>query len=180
MKVIAGTVGGRRLKTPKGYKTRPTSARVKEAIFSSIASLIPGASFLDLFAGAGGIGIEALSRGASHCTFVERWPQAFSCLEYNLKQLCFKNSSLVVKDDAMNFINKGLNKKYNIVFLDPPYEKKELLITILKKINNLLEKEGIVIVETESKYSLPMEYAALQLTKMRRYGDTQVGFYKLQ
>lgn len=125
MRVIAGTHRGRRLTAPKGESTRPTTDRVREALFSSIAShLGPGLSagaVLDAFAGSGALGIEALSRGASHATFIETAPAALSALKHNLGALELSARARIVRGDALSLAKRGVGRGYALIMLDPPY-----------------------------------------------------------
>lgn len=125
MRVIAGMHRGRRLVAPKGESTRPTTDRVREALFSSIAShLGPGLSagtVLDAFAGSGALGIEALSRGASFATFVEKAPSALSALERNLADLRVSAQARIVRGDVFSLAKRGVGRGYALIMLDPPY-----------------------------------------------------------
>ncbi len=176
MRVIAGSAKGRKLTAPKGYRTRPTLDRVKEAIFNTIAQYVPDARVLDLFAGTGSMGIEALSRGAIHCTFVEQWNEAIKHINRNIDQLTFKDKSIVVRGDVQKVLD-NLVDIYDIVFLDPPYGE-DILIPVLNKVNRVVSEAGIIVVETEIKFLLPLECDKFQLFKQSRYGDTQVGYYR--
>lgn len=131
MRVIAGTARSLRLKTIEGNDTRPTTDRIKETLFNILMPYVPEAKFLDLFAGSGGIGIEALSRGAAECTFVEQNPKAVACITDNVKHTGFSASGRILKYDALSFV-AGLSKiDYDIIFMDPPYNK-ELEKNVLK------------------------------------------------
>ena len=176
MRVISGYARGRRIIAPKGTKIRPTSDRVKEAIFNTISPLVAQSDFLDLFAGTGNIGIEALSRGANSCTFVDKSLQAIKCIKNNLSNTGFEDRSTIMLGDSRTIIAK-LTQTYDIIFLDPPYGY-DLVIPIMKKLKLLLKEEGIIVVETENKIELPSQCDTFRLLKTSRYGDTQVGYYK--
>jgi len=122
MRVVAGDAGGRRLVSPEGTQTRPTSDRVRESIFNMLFSLgaIEGATVLDLYAGSGALGIEALSRGAEHCTFVERDREAIDCIEENLETLGYTGRSTVVATDVSHWLSAGRGP-FGLVLIDPPY-----------------------------------------------------------
>ncbi|KUO52419.1 MAG: hypothetical protein APF76_05130 [Desulfitibacter sp. BRH_c19] len=175
MRIISGTAKGRRIFAPKGIKIRPTSDRVKEAIFNTIAPLVNKSDFLDLFAGTGNIGIEALSRGANKCTFVDQSPQAIKFIKTNLANLAFEDRSMIIKGEARKVADR-LGDNYDIIFLDPPYGC-DLVIPVLKNLNLLLKEAGIVVVETEHKIELPSHCDNFRLVKVSKYGDTQVGYY---
>ena len=124
MRVIAGSAKGLPLKTPKGMETRPTADRIKETLFNILAGFLPGASFLDLFAGSGGIGIEALSRGAREAVFVEVSPRACSCIRANLAFTGLEERACLLQMDAL----KGLRRlsshgPFSLIFMDPPYDQ---------------------------------------------------------
>lgn len=122
MRVVAGEARGRPIEAPEGNRTRPTSDRVRESIFNMLFSLdaTEGASVLDLYAGCGGLGIEALSRGASTCTFVERDNRAVTCISKNLASIGYSDRSTVVKSDVLDWIEAN-HKPFDIVLADPPY-----------------------------------------------------------
>ena len=122
MRVIAGTARSLQLKTIEGLDTRPTTDRIKETLFNVLTGYIVDSKFLDLFAGSGGIGIEALSRGASACTFVELSPKATKCIEENLKHTKLDEQATVRKCDAVSFVAGLKNVDYDVIFMDPPYQ----------------------------------------------------------
>lgn len=150
MRVIAGTARSLPLKSPKNYNTRPTADRIKETLFNIIQNEVPGAVFLDLFSGSGGIGIEALSRGAKKCYFVEQDKEASDCILDNLKFTKFTESGLLLKQDVFQAIYHIFEKKADIIFMDPPYrsglEKKVLdALKDMKYVTN----NTLIIVETD-------------------------------
>lgn len=122
MRVIAGRARSLRLKTPKGQDTRPTTDRIKETLFNMIQGEIPGCIFLDLFAGSGGIGIEALSRGAAHAYFVDNDREAAACIQDNISFARFQDSATLLKQDVFSALYAIHEKEADIVFMDPPYE----------------------------------------------------------
>ena len=121
MRVIAGKARSLRLKTPDGMDTRPTTDRIKETLFNMIQGEIPGCIFLDLFAGSGGIGIEALSRGAAHAYFVENGKEAISCIQENIAFTKFEESATLLKQDVFSALTMISEKEADIIFMDPPY-----------------------------------------------------------
>lgn len=121
MRVIAGTARSLQLETPKGDGTRPTTDRIKETLFNVIQNDVPEAVFVDLFAGSGGIGIEALSRGAKKAYFIENQKDAISCIEKNLKHTKMFDKALVLKQDAITAVSYSIHEPADVIFADPPY-----------------------------------------------------------
>jgi 16S rRNA (guanine966-N2)-methyltransferase len=170
MRVIAGTYGGRRLAAPRGSQTRPTSDRVREALFSILGPL-DGARVLDLYAGSGALGIEALSRGAVWATFVERARPAVAALEANLEGLGI--GADVARTDARAFLRDASAQRhtYDLVFLDPPYRQAGRLGRELSgPLRAVLAPGGRVV--TESDRRAPLDLEDLPEYDERRYGDT--------
>jgi 16S rRNA (guanine966-N2)-methyltransferase len=172
MRVIAGQWGGRRLQAPPGDATRPTSDRVREALFSVLGDRVDGARVLDLFAGSGALGIEALSRGAHEATFVDSAPGAIRSLKANLAAL--GSAPEVRRQDAMRFLGSASAgaRQYDLVFLDPPYRLAGRLGAELSAILPAVLAPGAVVV-TESDRRDPLDLD-LPLLDERRYGDTLI------
>lgn len=122
MRVIAGRARSLKLKTPEGIGTRPTTDRIKETLFNMIQGDIPGCIFIDLFAGSGGIGIEALSRGAAHAYFVENGKEAISCISHNLAFTKFTDNATLLKQEVFSALSMIHEKEADIIFIDPPYQ----------------------------------------------------------
>lgn len=182
MRVISGQAKGTRLSTIKGMKIRPTSDKVKEAIFNIIFRDISGSQCLDLFAGTGALGIEALSRGASFCLFVEHSPQAISVIEKNLQKTKLIDSARIFKMNVDEFIsNSSLEiDGYNLIFLDPPYKIKKIEIdSIINQLSscNFVKPNGRVIIEHSSEKELISQAGLLVKTDYRVYGDTAITIY---
>jgi 16S rRNA (guanine966-N2)-methyltransferase len=174
MRVIAGELGGRRLQTARGVATRPTAERVREALFSMLGEL-DGAVVLDLFAGSGALGIEALSRGAARATFVERSPQALAALRANVAALALTERSRILGGDALAAL-RG-NDKYDLVFLDPPYATAALLAGPLsRELPGVLRAGARVVSESDRRAPLELE---LPLRRERRYGDTMIRIHDM-
>ncbi|MBO4696375.1 MAG: 16S rRNA (guanine(966)-N(2))-methyltransferase RsmD [Lachnospiraceae bacterium] len=154
MRVIAGTARRLQLETPAGLSTRPTSDMIKETLFNILQPQVADAVFLDLFAGSGGIGIEALSRGARHCCFADSSKDAIQCIRHNLNHTKLADQATVYASDYTAALVKMRDEKrrFDIVFLDPPYGK-ELELTALRLLREygLLNDDAIVIVEVSSK-----------------------------
>lgn len=157
MRVISGTAGGRRLKTLDGNATRPTADKVKEALFSIIQNYIPSATVLDLFAGSGSLGIEAVSRGAEKAVLVDKSRAALSVIRQNVSALSFEGSTEVFGMDALSFI-ENTDKLFDIIFIDPPYSAglySKVFEGILK--HNVLKKGGILCIEYNNTVSFITE-----------------------
>ncbi len=178
MRVITGSARGVRLKTPDGLKTRPTADRVKEAVFSVIQFDIPGARFLDLFAGTGQMGIEALSRGAKSAVFVDEWKNACALVRENLKLTRLADQAKVVNLDYLSYL-KTCKETFDIVFLDPPYAE-IFLENALNKISeiDILSDRGIIICERPAEKQLDLEIPGLQRTKDYKYGQTWITIFR--
>lgn len=172
MRVIAGEWGGRRLQAPPGDATRPTSDRVREALFSVLGERVAGARVLDLFAGSGALGIEALSRGAATATFVDSAPAALKALNTNLEALGAEAE--VRRQDARRFLAgaSAEERQYDLVLLDPPYRLAGRLGGELSAIlPAVLAPGGLVIAESDRREPLDLD---LPLLDERRYGDTLI------
>jgi len=178
MRVIAGEAKGRRLKGPHGTETRPTSDKVKEALFSILGNRVVDARMLDLFAGSGGIGIEALSRGAAHLDFVEADEAISDTLEENLTACGFSDRASVYRMDAFRFI-KQIHRPYDLVFADPPYHTWHLkkLLPVLGQ-GAMITPDGLVVVEHFHKIELPKELGNLETVRSYEYGDTVLTLYR--
>ncbi|MDD3429134.1 MAG: 16S rRNA (guanine(966)-N(2))-methyltransferase RsmD [Oscillospiraceae bacterium] len=179
MKVISGTARGKNLATLDGLATRPTIARVKEAIFSAVQFLVPGANVLDLFAGSGQMGIEALSRGALKCTFVDESKEAIAVVNENLKDTgLVKNAKVITTsaDTALSFL-LGSKEKFQVVFLDPPYNKGTLQ-NVLPRVAQVCAPNGVVFCESEIEIDLPQQVENLTKVKQYKYGKVLVTKYQ--
>ncbi len=181
MRVVAGEYGGRRLKAVPGMKTRPTTDKVKEAMFNIIGPYLEGGQVLDLFAGSGGLSIEAVSRGADHATLVDRQYQAIKTIHENLSVTKEEDKFTVLKGDAYKMLNKLAKQEqgFDYVFLDPPYKKQQILELMeqLKK-SGLLNTDALIICETDQVADLPEELADFELIKKADYGITELTFYR--
>lgn len=169
------------MKTLKGDATRPTSDKVKEALFSIIAGYIPDADVLDLYAGTGSLGIEALSRGAASAVFVDHSGESCRIIRENLEHTKMQDRGTVIKGNAADIISRlaAQHKMYDIIFMDPPYNKNFIVETlnILAK-NDIIKGNGIIIAEHSIKDDVPEIVGNLRLISSRRYKDTVLSFYK--
>ncbi len=176
MRVIAGDKKGRRLVTPEGLDTRPTSDKVKEALFSIIQFELSGAHFLDLFAGSGQMGIEALSRGAEKAVFVDMGRKPVECIRQNLKALDLADSAEVHMQSVNDFVS-FCSKKFDIVFMDPPY-RDDLIVPILDRVAEITRESGAIICEIPKGESLPESAGKFELARRYRYGKTELALYR--
>ena len=178
MRVITGKARGVQLKTPDGMQTRPTSDRVKEALFSIINFDIPGARVLDLFGGTGQLGIEALSRGAVSATFVDAGEPACRLIRENLKRTKLEAEGRIIRSDYLAYLNR-CREKYDIIFLDPPYAE-VFLENSLKRIAeiDILQSNGIIVTERPLGKELTWEPEGYIRSKDYKYGNTLLTVYR--
>jgi 16S rRNA (guanine966-N2)-methyltransferase len=180
MRVIAGYLGGRRLKAPRGRVTRPTSDRVREAVFAMLGG-VEGASVLDLFAGSGALGIEALSRGAERAVFVERDAGVARILSGNLAQLGIPEEATEVRRvDALAALQSARagQETYDLVFIDPPYgQARDWGPELSAILPPLLRPDARVVVESDRRAPLELDLAP---ERHRRYGDTSITIHRHQ
>ena len=183
MRVTAGAERGRKIRAPRGANTRPTGAKVREAIFNILGPMSPDA-VLDLYAGTGALGIEALSRGASHATFVERDGRALSALHRNLREFELTSRARIMDGGvvmAVHRLSDERKQKFSWVFIDPPYAAGEVEPVLgLLSGGQLLETGAVVIVEHDRRHQPPDSVGALELVDRRFYGDTGLSFYRRQ
>jgi 16S rRNA (guanine966-N2)-methyltransferase len=180
LRVIAGEYKGRRLDPVEGTDIRPTSDKVKEALFSILGGAVIDSTFLDLFGGTGGIGIEALSRGARHVVFIDSNNRSIKVLRGNLKRLDIKEHVEVYNADYSTAIRKlyKYGKRFDIIYIDPPYGI-GLAESALKEIdqNPILSQAGLIVVEHDSKEDMPQKVGKLYLYRNKKYGNTVLSFY---
>lgn len=175
MRVIAGQFKGRQLKAVPGKTTRPTSDKIKEAIFQVIGPFFTEGYCLDLFAGSGSLGVEAISRGMEHAIFVDKHPKAIQTIQHNTKSLHITDKTEIFRTDAFRAVNAVAkrNIKFNLILLDPPYGKvnyEKLLKQICKL--EILEEGGIIYCEYDKTEKLPQSIDGLKLVKEESYGKT--------
>ena len=178
MRVITGKARGVALKTPTGMHTRPTSDRVKEALFSIIQFDLPAAKVLDLFGGTGQLGIEALSRGAKSAVFVDERDDACKLIKENLTRTKLQQDAKVIRGDYLAYL-KSCKEKFNIVLLDPPYAE-VFLENALKMITeiDILESGGIMVAEYPVGKSLSWDFPGYSRSKDYKYGKTMLTVYR--
>ncbi|OGK84385.1 MAG: 16S rRNA (guanine(966)-N(2))-methyltransferase RsmD [Candidatus Rokubacteria bacterium GWC2_70_24] len=181
MRVIAGALKGRRLTTPRGRTTRPTSDQVRIACLDTLMPFLPAGPFLDLFAGAGGVGIEALSRGAPSATFVEQEAMALRALRGNIESLGLAERARVVRDDAVVAVERlgEAGQRFAVAFLDPPYESPRALPTLERLAEGAcLLPEAVVVLQHATKASPASALGVLAAWKTRRFGETTLTFFR--
>jgi 16S rRNA (guanine966-N2)-methyltransferase len=178
VRVVAGSFRGRVLSTPHGSLTRPTASRAREAMFSILGD-IQGARVLDLYAGSGALGIEALSRGAEHAVFVESERKALACLRENIERLALGESARVVPE-RVERISRTLrsNDRFDLVFCDPPWKLVARALSELDELGPFLAGDARVVLEHPAKFEA--EVPRLRAVDIRRWGDTGATFFEVE
>ena len=178
MRVISGKVRGLKLDCPQGIETRPTLDRVKEAVFSMLLPYIADSSVLDLYAGSGALGIEALSRGADSAVFIDNSETACNCIKSNLSKSKLDAQSTVLKTSAEQFL-KSNDRKFDIIFLDPPYSK-NMYSNALKLISEyrVLSDNGIILAEWDYEIGFTKDLSDFAVVKEKKYGRVGVSVLK--
>jgi 16S rRNA (guanine966-N2)-methyltransferase len=176
MRVIAGTLKGRRLETPVWVGLRPTSDKLRETLFNIIAPRIQGARVVDGFAGTGAVGIEALSRGAAHVTFVERDPRAVALIEANLRRCDVTDRYAIIRARFGGTEQPQGSESFDVIFLDPPYGATELLSAI-DTAESLVQAQTLLIVEHARRDASPESRGGLVRTRLLTSGDSALSFY---
>lgn len=184
MRVIAGKYKGRKLDTLKSLKVRPTSDRVKESVFSIIRKKVTDANFLDLCAGSGNIGIEALSQGAKQVTFLDEDLQSIRLIKQNLDKCGLNRQNpqiLMLRSDASKGISilSKQRKTFELIYFDPPYNSGiyERCITQISD-ERILETKGLLLIEHHHNTQLPLDIGTLRCDRQNRYGETRISFYR--
>lgn len=175
MRVITGSARGRRLMTLEGNDTRPTADKVKEGLFSALQFELEGRRVLDLFAGSGALGIEALSRGAAHCTFVEKDRRAAEVVRQNLQSTDLAGKAQVHCTDAVAFLSRA--DVYDAILVDPPYAS-GLAASLLPQLGQHLAQGGWLVCETRTDAELPAQTQQLVLAREYRYGKIKLSLYR--
>ena len=180
MRVIAGSHRGRRLSGPRGSALRPTSDKVREALFSILGARIPGSRFLDLYAGTGAVGIEALSRGAQMVTFVESEPKAVEIMRKNLIACALLDQAQLRVGTTQTFLRQPQlwDGPYDVVFADPPYSDGAAVGLVLGSWHlGLLASEAVMIIEQDARVQAPVATDRARLMRRYDYGDTALFLY---
>ena len=181
MKIIAGELKGRRLVVPRGLGTRPTADQVRIALMDTLTPYLPEARFLDLFAGAGGVGLEALSRGATRAVFVERDAAAVVALRRNVAALGVEAGTRILRADVDRALDRlaADGERFDLVFLDPPYDA-DLVARTLDRLaaEAAMVAKAIVIAQHFTKHPPPSAVGALAAFRTRRFGETTLTFFR--
>jgi len=179
LRIISGSLRGKKLHTVRGMKVRPTADRLRESIFNILSSRIHKAVVLDLFAGTGAFGIEAISRGAEYAVFIDNSREALSVIARNIEACAFSNRTKIVKWDIERNLNciKSFNQAFNLVFIDPPYNQN----IINPSLSNLFKSGSLatgacVVLEHSAAEPLPADLGAFEIEDQRKYGKTLVSF----
>jgi 16S rRNA (guanine966-N2)-methyltransferase len=180
VRIIAGAYKGRRLARPRGDTTRPTADRVRIALLDTLMPWLPEARVLDLFAGAGGVGLEALSRGGAHATFVERDARAVAALRANVTALGVERAARVVRDDVQRALRTlgREGESFDVVFLDPPYDGDDVATTLDALGADLLADGAVVVAQHLTKRAPAASAGALVAFRTRRFGETTLTFFR--
>ena len=184
MRIIAGSLRGKKIKSLPGLATRPLLGRIKKSLFDILGDRVVDASFLDLYAGSGSVGIEALSRGARYVLFVEKEIPLTGLIRENLRRCKLEKRGKVIEMDVLNYNRErgkfSLNEQFDLIFAGPPYKLnliKDTLSIILKL--SLLKKDGWVICQHHFKEKMPEKEGFLSVFREERYGKTVMSFYKM-
>lgn len=178
MRVIAGEYKGRRLATPRDYSVRPTTDKVKEALFSILADVIPESRVLDLFSGTGNLGIEALSRGAELCVFVDNSKDSLKLIKENIEYCRAGNNAKVIAGDYKKALMRA-NEQFDVILLDPPYDG-GYLENCFELIDeyDVLDDDGVIVAEHRKEEKLPEHIYGFEKIKERKYGIIMLSIYK--
>lgn len=183
MRIVGGTLSGRVLRAPAGSATRPTSEKVREAVFNILGNTLgslEGAHVLDLFAGSGGLGIEALSRGAAHVTFIDAGKPALAAVRGNLRELGLEARAQVLAGDAVALAARHQPPApWQLVFVDPPYRSDLATRAVLALPTAHLVPGGRIVIEHDRHNAPPEVLGSLLRTDQRRYGDTMISFFEV-
>ena len=181
MRVISGVAKGRLLFAPKGMETRPITSKIKESLFNIWQTKIKGAFFLDLFAGSGSMGVEALSRGAEKVVFVEKSRSAVEVIKKNLAVCGFHNGYELYRDDVFRRINllSQRQDKFDIVYLNPPFTKPEIFVPVIESLGNakILASEGMAVIRIRKDIAFPETIGNLCRFRQKIYGISVINFY---
>lgn len=178
LQVLAGKLRGRPLQSPKGEQTRPTTALVRKSVFDTLRPYLEDAHFLDLFAGSGAIGIEALSNGAAHATFIENHPLALKALRHNLRTLGLEDSSTILALDAPAALKK-LKNTFDIIYSDPPYEQASFHTTLLNFLDThpILRPGGFLFLE-EGESTAYTSLSRIKFIRTRSFGNAHLHLFR--
>ncbi len=183
MRVVAGKAKGKLLLAPPGKDTRPITAMMKEALFSMWHFSLPGSAFLDLFAGSGSMGIEAISRGAKKAVFVENHRIAVDVIQKNIVNCKFDREAEVYQDDVFRRIPllSRQGERFDIIYLDPPFTVSSIFIPVMETLakENILNPDGVIAIRSEKNFDMPDAFGDLVKYKEKKYGISVIHFYRL-
>lgn len=182
MRVISGIAKNRKLKAPPGQNTRPITDMIKEALFNVIGPKVIDSSFLDLFAGSGSVGIEAISRGAKQVIFIDSSYEAIKVIKYNLEHCGLYEKAQVYKNDVFKALDilKKRNLIFDIIYVDPPFTNPKIFDQVMLSLDSkhtLLAPNGVIIIRTQRNKSLPDHYDNLVKNKLSTYGESVLHYY---
>lgn len=181
-RIISGSAGSIPLATPKGLKTRPTSDKVKEALFSILSTYLPVDNFLDLFAGSGQIGLEAASRGCQHVVMIEKAAASLACISKNVEKTRLTESVEIIRGDVRRQVNAlaGQSVLFDLIFMDPPYDQAvRHLVDLAPDLSALMQPDALLILEHDAKDEAPLFVTNLQRSRRCQYGTAMLSFYQL-
>lgn len=183
MRVIAGRAKGKPLIAPSGRNTRPITAMMKEALFSMWHFSLPGCEFLDLFAGSGSMGIEAISRGAKRAVFVENGRDAVETIQKNIANCRFERDAQVYPDDVFRRISilSKQGDSFDIIYLDPPFTVSSIFHPVMDALAKarILKPDGVIAIRTEKNFDMPDNFEGLKKYKEKKYGISVIHFYQI-
>jgi len=175
VRIIAGKYGSLIIRTPRGYITHPMGERVKGALFNSLMDELPGADVLDAFSGSGSVGLEAISRGAEHVTFVDRDKNAIKVLKENIDKLDCHDQTTVFRKGVSSWIS-GTDKEFDIIFADPPYT--DMQLSTVEKLFPLLKIKGLMVLSYPGRDEAPAGTNGVVVVDNRSYGTAALAFYR--
>lgn len=183
MRVITGEAKGRKLIAPKGLNTRPITAKIKGALFNVLQPQLERSNFLDLFAGSGSVGIEALSRGAKYVAFVEKDRRAVDVIKKNISVCNFNKRWNIYRDDVFRRIKrlKENNEQFDIIYLDPPFTVETIFPKVMTALSDgkLISENGIVVIRSKADKEMPKEIGVLERYKQKNYSLSTLHFYRV-
>lgn len=183
MRVIAGRARGRRLKAPPGMDTRPITDMIKEALFNVLGDTVEGTCFLDLFAGSGSVGIEALSRGAAKAVFIDKSLASVEIIKENLANCGFSQGFEVYRNDIFKALDLLERRQmiFDLIYIDPPFTQEDLFDKVMYKLDktNVLSECGIMIIRTRRKKQLPSNLNSLDEYRVNDYGESTLHYYRI-
>lgn len=176
LRIIAGRFGGRLIAAPDGKVTHPMSQRARGALFNSLGEIVKGARVLDAFAGSGAVGLEALSRGAAHVTFIEQHKQVAATLSHNIAALKVEAKAVLIKTSVENWFETAKSQLFDIIIADPPYGK--LRVETIEKLFSLLNPNGLLVLSHSSKDQAPVAPDGITFIDERHYAAATLSFYR--